>query len=121
MLLLAFAALLLPTSWMAAAHEWLGLGELPQSPVIEYLTRSIAALYGFHGVLVMIVAGDPMRYRTIVSYLGVMDIVFGLLMLAIDLHAGMPSMWTIGEGPSLVVMGTLTLIALSRVQHADLT
>ena len=52
----AFPAMLLPTDWMDATHRWLGLGELPRAPVVEYLTRSIAALYGFHGVLLLVVA-----------------------------------------------------------------
>ena len=82
-------------------------------PVVGYLARSIAALYGFHGVLVLIVSRDVVRYAPIVRYLGVMDIVFGLTMIAIDLHAGMPAMWTMIEGPSLAGTGVLILY-LSR-------
>lgn len=108
-LLLAFAAMLLPVDWMAATHRWLGMGEFPDSPLTSYLVRSVAALYGFHGVLVLIIAGDPVRYDRIVLYAGVMDVVFGLMMLAIDLHSGMPIMWSLIEGPSLVGMGLLVL------------
>jgi hypothetical protein len=36
--------------------------------------------------------GVPADVAPIVRYLGVMDIVFGLTMTAIDLHAGMPAM-----------------------------
>jgi hypothetical protein len=108
-LMLAFGAVLLPTDWMAAVHRWLGMGEFPAAPLTDYLVRSVAALYGFHGVLVLIVAGDPARYERIVLYLGVMDIVFGLMMLAIDLHAGMPIVWTAVEGPPLVGVGVLIL------------
>jgi hypothetical protein len=108
-LLLAFGAMLLPTDWMAGVHGWLGMGEFPDAPLTSYLVRSVAALYGFHGVLVLLVAGDPVRYDRIVLYLGIMDIVFGLMMLAIDLHAGMPTLWTVVEGPSLVGMGALVL------------
>ena len=46
-----------------------------------------------------------------------MDIVFGLQMLAIDLHAGMPLMWTLVEGPSLVAMGVLVLSLLRRASY----
>ena len=108
-LLLAFGAMLLPTDWMAATHRWLGMGEFPDVPLTSYLVRSVAALYGFHGVLVLLVAGDPVRYDRIVLYLGIMDIAFGLVMLAIDLHAGMPTMWALVEGPSLVGMGVVVL------------
>ena len=45
----AFLAIFLPVEWMASTHRWLGLGEFPRAPVVDYLARSIAALYGFHG------------------------------------------------------------------------
>ena len=64
----AFLAIVLPVEWMASTHQWLGLGEFPRSPVVDYLARSVAALYGFHGVLLLIISGDPIRYRSIVSY-----------------------------------------------------
>jgi hypothetical protein len=113
-LLLAFGAVLLPTDWMAAVHRWLGMGEFPDAPLTDYLVRSVAALYGFHGVLVLIVAGDPARYERIVLFLGAMDIVFGLMMVAIDLHAGMPIVWTALEGPPLVGVGVLLLYLRRR-------
>ena len=113
-LLLAFAAVLLPAHWMAATHEWIGMGTFPRSPVVDYLARSSAALYGFHGVLILLIAGEPDRYHRIVRYLGLMDIAFGLMILAIDLHAGMPWLWTLVEGPSLVMMGVLVLFLQSR-------
>ena len=113
-LLLAFGAVLLPTEWMAAMHGWLGMGEFPHAPLTDYLVRSVAALYGFHGVLVLLVAGDPVRYQRVVRFLGIMDIVFGLMMLAIDVHAAMPIMWTLVEGPPLVGVGALVLYLLSR-------
>ena len=55
-LMLAFLAVLLPVDWMAATHPRLGLGEFPRTPIVDYLTRSIAALYGF------------MAFRWIVSF-----------------------------------------------------
>lgn len=109
-LLLAFPAVLLPESWMASTHAWLGLGEFPASMLTDYLTRSIAALYGFHGVLVLIVSRDVVRYRPIVTFLGVMGIAFGAIILAIDLNAGMPWWWIAGEGPPLAAMGLLVLL-----------
>jgi hypothetical protein len=109
----AFPAMLLPTDWMDATHRWLGLGELPRAPVVEYLTRSIAALYGFHGVLLLVVSRDPVRHRPIVRYIGVMNIVFGGLMTLIDVHAGLPILWTLLEGPPIIAFGSVVLY-LSR-------
>lgn len=106
-LVTAFAAMLLPVDWMAATHEWLGMGEFPRRPVVDYLARSVAGLYGFHGILLFIVAQDPVKYRTIVSYLAFMNAAFGLMMIAVDLHAGLPWFWTLAEGPSLLLIGIL--------------
>ena len=117
-LVLAFGAMLLPVDWMAASHRWLGMGEFPDAPLTDYLIRSISALYGFHGVLVLLVAGDPLRYERIVRYLAVMDIVFGLMMIAIDLHAGMPALWVMFEGPPLVGVGVVILYLLNRATSA---
>lgn len=111
---LAFVAVFLPTSWMAASHGWLGMGEFPAAPLTDYLTRSISGLYGFHGVLLFIVANDPRRYSTIVLYLGIMNIAFGLMLLGIDLHAGLPSFWTMLEGPPLVGLGEVVLYLRRR-------
>lgn len=109
----AFLAIFLPVDWMAATHQWLGLGEFPRAPIVDYLARSIAALYGFHGVLLLIVSGDPVRYRTIVSYVAAMNVLFGLIVLAIDLYAGLPMMWTLLEGPPITAFG-IAIALLNR-------
>jgi hypothetical protein len=109
----AFPAMLLPVDWMASTHRWLGLGEFPRAPVVEYLARSIAALYGFHGVLLLIVSTDPQRYRPIIRYVAAMNVVFGTMLLAIDAHAGMPPAWTLLEGPPVIAFG-IVMAVLTR-------
>lgn len=106
----AFPAMLLPVEWMASTHRWLGLGEFPRAPVVQYLARSIAGLYGFHGVLLLLVSTDPLRYRTIIRYVAVMNVLFGSMLLAIDIHAGMPLVWTMFEGPPIVLFGIVIAI-----------
>jgi hypothetical protein len=102
---LAFLAMLLPVDWMDAVHRTVGLGELPRAPVVDYLARSVAALYGFHGALVLLVSTNPVKYRAIVWFIAILNIVFGAMIVVIDLHAGMPMFWTLFEGPSLIVFG----------------
>jgi hypothetical protein len=36
-----------------------------------------------------------------------MNVVFGLVVLAIDVHAGMPLWWTLGEGPPIALFGAV--------------
>jgi len=92
---------------MAAMHRWLRLGEFPASPLVDYLTRSISFLYGFHGGLLLVVANDIRRYRGIVVYLVVMGFAFGASMIAVDLHAAMPPRWTLGEGPAIIITSVI--------------
>ena len=111
----AFLAMLLPTEWMAATHRAIGLGEFPRAPVVDYLARSIAALYGFHGVLLLLVSGDPVRYRPIIRYLGFMNVLFGVALVLIDLNAGMPTLWTLAEGPPIIGFGVVVLYLSRRI------
>ena len=109
----AFFAMFLPVDWMASTHERLGLGVFPRSPLVDYLTRSVAALYGFHGCLLLIISTDVGKYRALVWYAAAMNVLFGIMVFAIDLHAGMPLLWTLGEGPPIAVLG----IALAVLNH----
>ena len=111
----AFFAIFLPVEWMIATHEWLGLGVFPRSALVDYLTRSIAALYGFHGCLLLIIASDPIKYRALVWYAAVMNIGFGIIVLAVDLHAGMPMFWTMAEGPPIMALGIVVAILNSTL------
>jgi hypothetical protein len=114
----AFFAIFLPVDWMIATHEWLGLGVFPRSPLVDYLTRSIAAVYGFHGCLLLILASDPVKYRALVWYAAAMNVGFGIIVLAIDLHAGMPMFWTMAEGPPIVALGLVLAVLNSKLLGA---
>jgi len=114
-MLLAFGAVFLPTEWMAASHRRLGLGEFPASQLVEYLTRSVSALYGIHGGLYLVIARDLRRYRDVLTYVASMNVVFGLLMVGIDLNARLPWYWTLGEGPPVAAFGVLILVMLRSV------
>jgi hypothetical protein len=112
--MMAFFAMFLPVEFMAETHRQMGMGEFPRMAVVDYLTRSIAALYGFHGVFVWIVSGDPVRYRPFVWFVAVMNITFGVIVLAIGLHAGLPRYWTAVEGPSIIVLGAAIALAARK-------
>jgi glucose-6-phosphate-specific signal transduction histidine kinase len=116
LLVLAFFAVLLPTEWMATTHRWLGLGEFPRAPLVDYLTRSASALYCIHGGLMLVLSRDVRRFAPVVVYVAVAGIVFGAAMIAIDLGAGMPMYWTLGEGPTILVVGLITLWLARGIQ-----
>ena len=116
-LVLAFFAVFLPTEWMARTHEWLGLGEFPRAPLVDYLTRSASALYCIQGGLMIVLSRDVRRFAPVVVYVALAGIVFGVAMSAIDLGAGMPLYWTLGEGPSVVLLGWATLWLARGIQR----
>jgi hypothetical protein len=65
-MLTALGAVAMPYDWMNVIHQKQGLGELPHVPIVEYLTRSISALYALHGALLVFVASDLRRYLPVV-------------------------------------------------------
>jgi hypothetical protein len=111
--LFALVAVAMPVSSMAATHRWLGLGEMPTGPVVEYLARSVSALYALFGGLCLVVASNLDRYRPLVRFLGVAFVGMSVALLSVDLAAGMPWWWTASEGPRGVVFGAL-LFFLAR-------
>lgn len=118
MLLLASLAVVMPQQWMASAHQALGFGPFPKSPVMEYLARSASALYATRGALMVLASSDIRRYRPLVVFLGISGCVFGIVMLAVDLKAGMPLWWTLVEGPPVLAANLLVLALIRRRQEA---
>jgi hypothetical protein len=115
--LFALVAVFMPVSWMAATHRWLGLGELPTATVVEDLARSLSAFYTLAGALCLVLAADLERYRPLVRLLGMAFALVSLVLLGVDLAAGMPWWWTASEGPGGVVFGAV-LFVLARPASA---
>ena len=66
--LLAVVPLWMPRDWIEAGHRWLGWGPFPHGPVAEYLARSVSALSGFYGGLLVALAADVRRYTPVIRY-----------------------------------------------------
>lgn len=103
--LFALIAVFMPLSWMVATHRWLGLGEMPTAPVVEYLARSLSAFYVLFGGLCLLVASGLNRYRPVVRFLGMAFTLMGFVFTGVDLATGMPWWWSASEGPFGVVVG----------------
>jgi hypothetical protein len=113
-LLTALGAVVMPFDWMNVIHQHTGLGELPHVPIVDYLTRSISAIYALHGALIVFMSSDVRRYLPVVRFLGAAGVGFGVLMLGIDHLAGMPLPWTVGEGPFTIVFSVFILWLTGR-------
>lgn len=116
--LLALAAVVLPTPWMAAVHQSLGLGELPSGAVVSYLTRSASLLYALHGAMIVFVSFDVGRYSPLIKFLVGAALVHGAALVAIDATAKMPLWWTLLEGPGYGVLALVTLVLVYRFERA---
>ncbi|MCI0360973.1 MAG: hypothetical protein L0211_21040 [Planctomycetaceae bacterium] len=116
--LLALPAVFLPTAWMDAFHRNLGLGALPEGPIVQYLARSVSALYAAFGSLTLILAVDLARFAPLITWWGITAIVFGGLLLWIDTSAPMPAHWTWDEVPYLVLTGAVVLLLQRQARRA---
>ena len=108
-LMTAFAATLLPVSWMEATHEWLGLDQFPNRPITVYLARSTALLYGVHGLLMFYTATTIDNHWRFVRVFGWLHIIMGTAMLLIDITSSMPWYWIAAEGPPVAILGVVIL------------
>lgn len=103
--LLALVAVVMPYSWMNATHQWLGLGRLPDQPIVGYLARSLSAFYALLGGLLWALSFDLRRHRPTLCYLGGAIMVFGAMLTGIDWVERLPLYWRGWEGPWVMVIG----------------
>jgi len=108
--LLALPFVFVPRSWMNAIHSrMLRMGPLPREPVVGYLARSTSAFYAILGGLMLLMSGDPERYGPAIGFLLGVIVVFGLVLLWVDISERMPVWWILGEGPSIVLIAGVLL------------
>ncbi len=114
----AIFAVFLPEATMASIYARLGIGEFPSSPLTNYLTRSLSAMYAFHGGLLFVLSTDVRRFRKALIFVGWATAALGVALTAIDLQAPMPTWWVLAEGPCVVGIG-LVVARLARDLSPD--
>ncbi len=119
MLVTAFIAVFLPYEMMARIHEQMGLGHLPQVPILDYLAHSVSLFYGIHGVMILYISFNLIRYLPFLKLLCYLSLVFGIAMIWIDINAPMPVSWTFGEGPFIISL-TLVIYILVKMLESRL-
>jgi hypothetical protein len=107
--LFALVPVIMPLSWMTATHRWLGLGEMPTSPIVEYLARSLSAFYFLFGAVCLQIASDLDRYQPLVRLVGLAFLLLGVVFTWIDFETGMPWWWSAFEGPPQIGLGAVIL------------
>jgi hypothetical protein len=104
--LCAIPAVFLPHRWMDAIHGFLGMGQLPDEPIVSYLARSLSTFYAIYGAILVFASTDLVRYRALIVLLAWLSIILGFVLLGIDMVSGMPLYWTLLEGPFTISVGT---------------
>ena len=79
-------------------------------PIVQYLARSVSALYAAFGSLTLLLAWDLRRFGPLVTWWGVTAILFALALVWVDTSAPMPAHWTWSECSYTLLTGMLVLI-----------
>jgi hypothetical protein len=116
----AVFAAMLPIGVMDRIHQLIGLGPLPQGPIVEYLARSTSMFYAIHGVLLWYLASDLRRYRDLFRFYLRVSLLFAAGLFLTDLSAGLPPRWTLVEGPIVAAFIVLIMVWFRKAELADL-
>jgi len=119
-LLVAIVPACMPHHWMDVIHRRLDLGgELRETPLIGYLTRSLSALYAYHGALVLYMSFDVRRYGPLIRCMGAVSVFFGAGLIAIDCAVGLPLGWILCEGPLIATLGGVLFWLAGRIDRKE--
>jgi hypothetical protein len=116
---LAVVPVFMPRGWMDIGHRLLGLGPLPEGPIVEYLARSVSAFYAMFGVLLLLSAADVRRYAGLITVLAVFAVLFGAVITVYDHLMVMPWYWTVAEGPVMVAIGVVVVALQRRIARSQ--
>jgi hypothetical protein len=109
--MLALPFVFVPRSWMDSIHQsWLGMGPLPAEPIVGYLARSTSMFYFIMGGLMVLMSFDLRRYHPAIGYLLGTSLLFGVVLLGVDLYEGMPLHWVVCEGPCIMLLSVVMLM-----------
>ena len=115
--LFALVFVVLPYKWMDSIHASIGMGRLPDTPVVLYLIRTTSAFYAAAGALFWIVSFDLGQYRSILILVASSIGLLGLVLFWVDWSEGMPLLWKVWEGPFLIALGFAMLLLIRRLPH----
>jgi hypothetical protein len=108
----------MPWSWMGVVHEWLGMGALPDKPVVEYLARSTSAMCALYGGVLLILATDVRRYAAVIRFQAIAIMALSAVGAVLGLKGGMPAWWMIGDAGSVWLFSGTMLVLQRNIARA---
>lgn len=117
--ILAFIAVVMPRSWMDISHTWLGMGVMPDGPLIMFMIRQASYVYGMHGVSLLVISSNVVRFRALVILNGIAYLLAGPIFFWIDYTTGVPWWWMMVDSIGCGFTGA-AILALDRInaRHA---
>jgi hypothetical protein len=94
---------------MEISHAWLGLGEMPDGPLLMFMIRQASYTYGVHGLSLWLIATDVERFRPFVVFNGIAFLLAAPVFFLIDLTSGMPLWWAASDPVSCGFLGAALL------------
>lgn len=107
-----------PFSWMQAIHKMIGLGELPFTPLMAYLTRSLSGLYVLLGFVLVFIARDIPRYLDLLRALTWLSLAASVCLAVYDFVIDLPLFWSLSEGPMTIALTVVVLVLCRKIQRA---
>lgn len=117
--MLSVVAVVMPYVWIEWAHSRVGLGDFPAAPIAVYLARSSSALYALHGLFLLFISREVVRYAPLIRFMGLTAVGHGLLVMLIDTWAGLPLWWILLEGPAFSLTGIVILTVQTKCLPTD--
>jgi hypothetical protein len=105
-------------AWLLRAVGVLDLCAL-DAPIVSYLTRSASSLYALYGALLLYLASDVVRYLGVVRFLALAAQAHALVLVVIDLNAGLPPWWIAAEGTVYLGWSGAVLWLVRRTARAN--
>ncbi len=110
MMLVAVVFVFAPRSWMDAGHRTMGLGPLPEGPVVAYLARAVSALCAMMGGLFWVISYRTRRHASVIVYVGLIFALAGAFYLTLGWRLDIPWWWVASDGGACLVIGVLVLV-----------
>ncbi len=117
--LLSVVGLFLPVSACESIAAFFGIETLPDSPLIMYAIRTMAATFTGVGVYFIILALNPVKYGVLVPFSGIVAVFIGVVCFITGLTVGMPAKWFLGDTLSCLVLGLLILMFWRQVRRSS--
>jgi hypothetical protein len=115
----AVFAAMLPVEIMGRIHQSIGLGRMPEDPIVVYLARSTSLFYAVHGILLWYIASDLRRYGDFFRFYLRLSLLFAAGLLLTDISAGLPRHWVLAEGPAVAAFLLIIMWLLRRAEARD--